>query len=296
MAILLLIWFCVLAVAVSASQISVLGVPGTFLVPDGGPVCSGLDLTKIGVCPGPHANLPLGSCCAVLPNMGALGCQVLPPSACLGKPAVQATPSTLPSTTVSSRTTPIATQTAMTSTKPVATGQTSLPQTQPTVPPRDFSTTSSTLAPSTIAIFRAVSGAQSAPDDQSWLSQHLIWIIVVSILVAICLGLGALLHRSLRRIKSNVKIPVLEEVMSPAHVGIPIPTRSQYAASITPTKYNNVHDGRFDRSLSLSGSNQGGDGSNDSHSFKSEIDARNSLEVSWMSRMGTTKISRISSS
>ncbi|RHY68810.1 hypothetical protein DYB30_003760 [Aphanomyces astaci] len=74
--------FCVLVAlattlpaSVSAIDVSVLGVPGTFHVPSG-ISCGGSDLTRIGACPGPQPRLEFGSCCQALPNrpLLVLGC------------------------------------------------------------------------------------------------------------------------------------------------------------------------------------------------------------------------------
>ncbi|ETV66896.1 hypothetical protein H257_16709 [Aphanomyces astaci] len=56
-----------LPASVSATDVSVLGVPGTFHVP-AGVSCGGSDLTRIGAYPGPQPRQEFGSCCPALLN------------------------------------------------------------------------------------------------------------------------------------------------------------------------------------------------------------------------------------
>ncbi|KAF0718613.1 Aste57867_1583 [Aphanomyces stellatus] len=59
---------------VIATDVSVVGVLGVFVV--NGSVCSGNNISIVGVCPGPQPRLPAGSCCIALPHRApaVMGC------------------------------------------------------------------------------------------------------------------------------------------------------------------------------------------------------------------------------
>ncbi|KAF0711144.1 hypothetical protein AaE_012263 [Aphanomyces astaci] len=242
--------FCVLVAlattlpaSVSAIDVSVLGVPGTFHVPSG-ISCGGSDLTRIGACPGPQPRLEFGSCCQALPNRPLLvlgcvprlaatsGCVVttLQPTTIVDTPVATSQVSTTPERPVS--TTPESTSTSTTSTPSSTTGVKSMMPTTTAKVQSPEEPRESTQRPRIETFLR---GTTVAPQE---ISRHSTptwtWVAVLGVSVALAIvviisGLRRWRHRQHVQFRVDqcaaAGLPPIHSVTqpSPTHAWIEVP-------------------------------------------------------------------------